>query len=97
MSISQSDVSSMQRMVNEIRSENEHLRREISAMVSSVSNAQNSVSAMKDAALGTLAGGEKTIGKDDGILNNVSKKQDEIRRMMELYKNMENAYKTSAD
>lgn len=81
-------------MVNEIRSENEHLRREISAMVSSVSNAQNSVSAMKDAALGTLAGGEKTIGKDDGVLNNVSKKQDEIRRMMELYKNMENAYKT---
>lgn len=94
MSISQSDVNAMQSKVNQLRYENSQLRNEINAMVSSVNSAGGSVIATRDAALGTLTGGENTIKKDDNVLHNVSKKQDEIRRMMELYKNMENAYKT---
>lgn len=94
MSISQSDVNAMQSKVNQIRNENAQLRNEINAMVSSVNSAGNSVTSTRNTAIGTLEGGESTIKKDDNVLHTVSKKQDEIRRMMELYKNMENAYKT---
>lgn len=94
MSVTQSDVSAMQSKVNQLKAENARLRSEISTMVSSVNSAHSEISAMKDKAIGTLAGGEKTIGKDDDVLHGVSRKQDEIRGMMERYKNMENAYKT---
>ncbi len=94
MSVTQSDVNAMRSKVNQIRNENAQLKSEINMMVSSVNTAHRDVAAMKDAAIGTLEGGAKTIRSDDEILHGVSRKQDEIRGMMERYKNMENAYKT---
>ncbi len=94
MSVTESQVNALRAEVNELRSENNELRSEINTMVSSVNNVNNNVSSLKETAVGTLAQGERTINSDDGILHRAGKTQDEIRHMMELYKNMENAYKT---
>lgn len=88
------DVSAMRSQVNAIIAENNQLRSEINAMVNSVSNAGSTVEHLRNVAVGTLENGEKTINHDDDVLHRVGKTQAEIRHMMELYKNMENAYKT---
>lgn len=94
MSISESDVSAMRSKVSQIRAENSRLWNEINAMVSSVNSVHREVASMQEAAIGTLTEGDRTIRSDDDVLHNVGKKQEEIREMMVLYKNMENAYKT---
>lgn len=94
MSVTESQVNALRNEVYELRAANNELRSEINSMVNAVSNVNSYVSSLKDTAVGTLSNGEKTINKDDGILHGVDKKQVEIRHMMELYKNMENAYKT---
>ena len=94
MSISESDVYALRSEVNSLIAENNGLRNEINTMVSAVSNVNSTVSRLKETAVGTLSNGEKTINTDDGILHRVGKTQVEIGHMMELYKNVENAYKT---
>lgn len=94
MSISEYDVNEMRSAVYEIQGKINQLRSEINTMISSLNSVGNSVASLKDTAIGTLAHGEKTINNDDGILHRVDKTQVEIREKMQLYKNMENAYKT---
>ncbi|MDE6474045.1 MAG: hypothetical protein K2L70_02995 [Clostridia bacterium] len=90
----ESDISALKSQCNALERENSQLRNEINAMASSVDSAVSSVASAKEMTMNMLTNGEKTIVNDDGILHGVDKKQEDIKQMMILYKNMENAYKT---
>lgn len=92
--MTQSEVNAMEREAAQIEAENARLKSEINAMVSSINSANAAVYSGGTTALETLKTGEATIKKDDNILVNVGKTEEEIRKKMILYKNVENAYKT---
>lgn len=94
MNVSESDVSALRSKVDNLRWENSQLQDEINTMVASVNSVSSNVAGVKDTALSALNNGERTINNDNNILHDVGKRQEEIRGMMILYKNMENAYKT---
>ena len=92
--VTQSDINAVERETRLLQQENSRLQSDISLMVSNINSATSAVSSAGSEALNALHSGETTLKKDDGILVNVGKIEEEIRGKMVLYKNIENAYKT---
>ena len=87
------DIARLRSQVNEVKRENDRIRREIQEMVGSVNNAYSVVKSTESNAVGALRNGDHTLTSDDDVLHHVDKVQEDIRAKVVLYKNIENAYK----
>ena len=89
----QAAISGLRSEINELQRENAQMEHEIQEMTQSIRNACNSVSSAQHDSVGALQAGITTIGNDDNILKNVSVIGKDIEHKVQLYKNIENAYK----
>ncbi len=87
------DVARMRSEVSAIRSENARIQREINMMVNSLDSALGIVKSTQSTAIGALQNGDRTLTGDDNTLHGVEDVEQDIRKKVVLYKNVENAYK----
>ncbi len=90
----QSMIAAAKSKLNEIRTENAQIEREIGVMVQAIRNACTSATDAGNNTLETLGNGETMLLSDDNTLIGVEGVRQDIQRRFDLYKNIEEAYKT---
>lgn len=89
----QSMVSAARSRLNEIRSQNAELEREINAMVQAIRDACRNATDAGNNTLTTLSNGETMLISDDKTLHGVEGVRQDIQKRVVLYNNIETAYK----